>query len=287
MSVAEPRPAATVVLARPSEARFDVFLVRRHDHIAFMGGAHVFPGGRVDPGDEADDASAWCDGVDRAIARMPARDARQAVAFSLAAVRELFEEAGVLLARDGGGIVPIHAGARARFDAYRRDVSAGALALRDLAAREQLRVALDALALFAHWVTPDVETRRFDTYFFLAMAPAAQDATHDDGETTDGIWIDPADALERCLRGDIALPPPTWTTLRALEACASVDDAWRWAESQRVPCVLPRVRERADGTREILLPGDPDYPGIAGFEAEETRFLLLDGRWQPVAEDGA
>src|SRR5688572_25860777 len=100
---ASPRLASTVVLARPATAGFEVFLVRRHDNVAFMGGAHVFPGGRVDDADYIEDASRWCDGVTAAVARMRDRTEEQAVAFHVAAIRELFEEAGVLLARDQRG----------------------------------------------------------------------------------------------------------------------------------------------------------------------------------------
>src|SRR5687767_1382861 len=98
-----PRPASTVVIARPAPVAFEVFLVRRHDAIAFMGGAHVFPGGRVDDGDRGPDARSWCDGVETAVSRMPSRPQNESVAFHVAAARELFEESGVLLARDSTG----------------------------------------------------------------------------------------------------------------------------------------------------------------------------------------
>jgi 8-oxo-dGTP pyrophosphatase MutT (NUDIX family) len=286
VSVAEAQPASTVVLARPASGGFEVFLVRRRDSVAFMGGAHVFPGGRVDPHDRLDDAGRWCDGVREAVARMPSRERGQAVAFHVAAVRELFEEAGVLLARENGGrFAGIHDDVRDRFHTYRRELIAGRSTMLDIVERERLRLALDALALFAHWVTPEIETRRFDTCFFLAVAPPTQDASHDEGETTDGIWMTPVEATERCLRGDIALPPPTWTTLRALARFTSVDDAWTWACAQEAPRVQPRVNELPDGTREILLPGHPRHPAVGGFEARETRFVMKDGRWLPAGRD--
>jgi 8-oxo-dGTP pyrophosphatase MutT (NUDIX family) len=260
----------------------EVFLVRRHANIAFMGGAHVFPGGRVDDADSIDDAARWCDGVAEAVDRMRGRSADQAVAFHVAALRELFEEAGVLLARDAGGMVAIGTADEERFGVCRREMMDHRLTMRDLAEREQVRLALNALALFAHWVTPEIETRRFDTYFFFAIAPDVQEAAHDQRETTEGTWIAPAEALERSLRGEIALPPPTWTTLRALARCPSVEAAWAWAQSQPVARVQPRVTERSDGARIIALPGDPLCPAVDGFEAEETRFLLENGRWKPL-----
>jgi 8-oxo-dGTP pyrophosphatase MutT (NUDIX family) len=281
--MSDPRPASTVVLSRPAPPGLEIFLVRRHDNIAFMGGAHVFPGGRVDPSDHAADATAWCDGVSHAVTRMRDRRADEAIAFHVAAVRELFEEAGVLLARDtDGGFVRTDGAAESRFLGYRHDMTQRRLTLRALAEREGLRIALDALAMFAHWVTPDVETRRFDTHFFFAVLPAAQIAAHDQHETTEGMWIDPGDAIERCRRGEIALPPPTWTTLRMLSRFATTEEAWRWAQSHRVPRVQPHAIERGDGTRVVMLPGDPGCAAVDGFEAAEKRFLLENGRWLPI-----
>ena len=277
------RPASTVVLVRPAPAAFDVFLVRRHDNIAFMGGAHVFPGGRVEALDDDADAERWCDGVERARTRLPGRSPADSVAFHVAAIRELFEEAGVLLARDARGEpVSIHADVRPRFEGYRRELIEGTLTLPRIAERERLRLALDSLAAFAHWVTPEIETKRFDTYFFLAVAPDGQDAAHDEGESTAGIWLTPEEATTRSLHGGLLLPPPTWTTLRSLARCRSVGGAWEWADAQPVATVRPRVNTLEDGTREILLPGDPGVPFVEGFAATETRFLLKEGRWMPV-----
>ena len=286
VTTAPARPASTVVLARPLRSGFELFLVRRGDAIAFMGGAHVFPGGRVDPHDYLEDPLRWCDGVPSVLARTPAAGATEAVAHHVAAVRELFEEAGVLLARHrGGGIVPIRDDARDRFVQYRHRLIAGEITLLDIAAGERVRFGLDMLALFANWVTPEVETRRFDTWFFLAPAPPAQDASHHAHEASDGIWITPAAAIERCLSGDLTLPPPTWTTLRALAQFSDLNDAWTWANSRQVPRVQPRVNELADGTREILLPGDAHHPPVPGFHASETRFVLKDGRWLPAGRE--
>jgi 8-oxo-dGTP pyrophosphatase MutT (NUDIX family) len=278
-----PAPASTVVLIRPAAHAFEVFLVRRHDNVPFMGGAHVFPGGRVDFTDHIDDAQRWCDGIAAATARLQVQTYEEAIAFHVAAIRELFEEAGVLLARDEHGkLVAFSRPDEQRFEQYRRQVHDGGITLRELIERERLRLALDALILFAHWVTPVVESRRFDTRFFLAFAPDTQQAAHDNRETTSGEWIEPADAISRCLRGEIALPPPTWTTLRALSRCHSVKEALAWASAQTVVRIEPCFVEQDDGTRMVMLPGDPLCERVEGFIAEETRFLLKDGRWQPL-----
>jgi 8-oxo-dGTP pyrophosphatase MutT (NUDIX family) len=264
MSIAPARPASTVVLLRPSASRFEVFLVRRHDNVAFMGGAHVFPGGRVD---EAD------------------RSVGEAVVHQVAAVRELFEEAGVLLARrvDGRTIDFSGTPETERYREYRRALVKGTLTMRELVDREGLHLAYDALALFAHWVTPEIEIKRFDTHFFVTVMPEGQHAVHDEHETTHGEWIDPADAVERCRREEIALPPPTWTTLRTLSRFSAVDEAMDWARAQRVVPVRPGFIKDESVTM-LTLPGDPTYPPIEGFETpEETRFILSGGRWVAAA----
>lgn len=288
MSAAAARPASTVVLLRRESGHVEVFLVRRHDSVAFMGGAHVFPGGSIDAADYLNDPETVCDGVRDATSRMPDLPAADAVAFHVAAIRELFEEAGVLLARGpDGSIVPIEGQAAERFDRLRRAMMHNELTIRDLVGRERLRLALDALALAAHWVTPEIETRRFDTRFFLALAPRRQAAAHDAHETTDGVWLRPADAIDRCRRGHIALPPPTWTMLRGLSRVGSPEEAFHRAQSLRVPRVEPGFVVREDGTRMITLPGDPLCPAVEGFRAEETRFLLKDGRWTVAERDSA
>ena len=250
-----------------------------------MAGAHVFPGGRVDDADRAEDVGKWCDGVGAAAKRIRTYPGADAIAFHVAAVRELFEEAGVLLARDSRGLLAIDDANQERLAVRRRDLLEHRLTLAELAQQEGVRLALDALVPFAHWITPDIETRRFDTYFFFAAAPPQQHATHDQRESTHGAWIGPREAIARCTAGEMALPPPTWTTLRALSAFGSIADAQAWAEAQHAPRVQPNVVDRGDGTRLIALPGDPLCPAVAGFEAREKRFLLERGRWRPVDPD--
>jgi 8-oxo-dGTP pyrophosphatase MutT (NUDIX family) len=224
MAILTPRPAATVVVVRErsDDEGFEVLMVRRNDRVAFMAGAFVFPGGRVDEQDLADAEN----------------DAARA--FRLAAVRELREEAGV-------------------------------------------SIAADDLILFAHWVTPEVETRRYDTRFFLARMPAGQEAQHDNDETTELAWLTPVEAIARSDRGEMLLPPPTWTTLKRLQRSPSLDALLGWARNVgTVPAVQPRLLKGPEKTM-LTLPGDPTYPTIDGWEVpEDTRFLLADGRWRPV-----
>ena len=270
------RPAATVVVLRdPSDvssaaasvphARPEIFLVRRHQGTAFMGGAHVFPGGRVDAAD--------------------AEIAGDRFAHHVAAARELFEEAGVLLARDARGRFVSLASAelQARFKQYRTDLHGRSLTLREILEREALELAVGALVPFAHWVTPPVDTRRFDTRFFVARVPPEQTPAHDETETIESVWVTAADALDRARRDDIVLPPPTWTTLRELEPFRSVDDILAWAAGRRIERREPRVLER-DGIKMLLLPGDPLSPDRWGEPPpRETRFVLTNGRWRATA----
>jgi 8-oxo-dGTP pyrophosphatase MutT (NUDIX family) len=268
------RPAATVIVMRDAPGGPEVFMVRRHHAVAFMAGAHVFPGGRVDEADR-DAAAEWCDHGGRpeaALAPPPAS--------FVAAARELFEEAGVLLARDRHGAFVSFARAadHARFEAYRDDVHQGRRSLRSIVEGEGLRLALDALVPYALWVTPPNEVRRFDTWFFLARVPPEQHAAHEHAESTDSTWIAPADALARAARGEMLLPPPTWFTLMELERFTSVGAALEWSARRVIHRRQPEVLEGSSGDRIIVLPPAPaesgDDPAASG-----VRFVWRGDRW--------
>ena len=256
-------------------------MVRRHEGTAFMGGAHVFPGGRVDAADgDADDT--WCDGIPHATSQLDGLPPGDAVAYHVAAARELFEEAGVLLARHPQGDFVSLAGA-ADHDRLKQDrarVHEAQTPLRAVVEREHLRLALDVLVLFAHWVTPPVDSRQFDTRFFMTRVPPHQTPAHDDTETTHSLWVRPTDAIAQSVNGEIVLPPPTWSTLRELEPFESVKEALAWARRRTVVRRMPKAMEQ-DGHRMLLLPGDPLHPDPAGDDPPvETRFVLIDRRWR-------
>ena len=257
-------------------------MVRRHQGTAFMGGAHVFPGGRVDAGDRDAADRSWCDGMDVAAAQLADLPPVDAVAFHVAALRELFEEAGVLLARDATGAFVRLVGdaVHTRFTQYRTDVHTGARSLRDVMTSERLTLALDALVAFAHWVTPPIDVRQFDTRFFVTRVPPDQTPAHDDTETTHGAWITPADAIAQATRDEIVLPPPTWTTLRELEPFQTVEDALAWARRRVLIRRMPHHIVDDEGRRLLLLPGDPLHPDASDRPPAETRFVHLNGRWR-------
>lgn len=273
---APPRPASTVVVIRPSaRPPCEVLMVRRNDKVAFMAGAFVFPGGRVDAADHTVDP-ALCEGVE-ALPVFTDLSAADELAYRVAAVRELEEEAAILLGRRDGAFVDAAAAERVR------ERTSGGAGLTAALAAEGIAIAIDALVPIAHWVTPEVEIRRYDTRFFLAVVPERQQARHDASETTELVWITPADALARCRAGEIMLPPPTWTTLARLARYSSVDDVRAWAARTPIVCVQPGfIRDGA--TTMLTLPGDPLFPTIPGWEVPaETRFVLEEGRgWRAI-----
>jgi 8-oxo-dGTP pyrophosphatase MutT (NUDIX family) len=287
-------PAATVILLRDAASGPEIFMVRRSAGGSFMAGQHVFPGGRVDLADRQAAGAAAVDAVGRAGSHWPDLSPEEAVAYQVAAARELFEEAGVLLARgtDGQWLSLADAAAYARFAGHRRAVHAGALTLDALMAGETLRLALDTLVPWAHWVTPAVTTRRFDTRFFVARLPEDQTPVHDEAETTASHWTTAAGAIESAQRGDIVLPPPTWMTLRELEAYRSVSEILEAAAARDRARWEPLLAEE-DGQRIMIMPGDPDF-GDGGVRAgarehphegrqvpaHETRFVWSDGHWR-------
>jgi 8-oxo-dGTP pyrophosphatase MutT (NUDIX family) len=281
--IAPAAPAATVVVVRDvagGEGGVEIFMVRRPERAAFMAGAYVFPGGRVDPDDATEDVNRWCDGADEAAARLPDLRPADAIAYFIAAVRELFEESGLLLARDDAGeIVRLEHDAEARLDRARAALLARERGLREIASDEGLRLALDLLTPFAHWVTPEAERRRFDARFFVAQAPAGQRLRHDEVETTDGVWITAADALMRSERGDMTLGPPTLRTLEELAEVRSVRGVLEWARTRPRFRILPRLVIQG-GVRILALPGDPLNPALPDVTvAGPSRFVEEGQRW--------
>jgi 8-oxo-dGTP pyrophosphatase MutT (NUDIX family) len=265
-------------------------MVRRREGTSSFSGAHVFPGGRVDESDAGAADAGWCDGVDHATRQLGDLLPREAIAYHIAAVRELFEEAGVLLARDRAGafVALASAGVHDRFEHHRFDVHASRRTLRDIVEQESLRLALDALILHAHWVTPSMDgARRFDTRFFVTRLPPFQTPAHDETETTGSGWITAAAAIDAAERRDIVLPPPTWITLREVERCRTVDDVVAWS---RLRCVRRREPKllHEDGARVLSMPGDPRDPtGAEEGAPSETRFIWADGRWRPERSSAA
>ncbi len=216
------RLAATVLLLRDAVDDLEVFMLKRPGGIDFPD-LHVFPGGKVD---EADDIDPLCDGLNDAEAsRLLGLDAG-GIRYWVAAVRECFEECGVLLARRNGEILRLEdASERRRFDGYRALVTEGALGFVDMCRQESLTIACDRMMYYSHWLTPEVAPRRFDTRFFCAVMPAGQQALGHHWETVDSDWIAPVEALARHERGEWQMIHPTFTSLKSLLPFARADEA--------------------------------------------------------------
>jgi 8-oxo-dGTP pyrophosphatase MutT (NUDIX family) len=156
-------------------------------------------------------------------------------------------------------------------------------AVRELHEEANVYLAVGDLHPYAHWVTPEIETRRYDTRFFVARMPAGQVAKHDESETTALEWVTPQEAIARFERREMLLPPPTWTSIRQLAKRSSIDDVIEWTRRTPIVRVMPGFR-KTETEFMLMLPGDPLMPAIPDWEVpEETRFVLQDGaRWQPL-----
>lgn len=238
-------------------------MLQRTTNAAFAGGMYVFPGGRVDDVDGSAELDELCDGLSDAEASDLLRLPSGGLAYWVAAIRECFEEAGVLLARDErGNFVSLgDPDSKQRFAAARHEVHDGSLALVDLCRREGLRLAVDAIRYVSHWITPVGEKRRFDTRFFVAVAPDLQDPLHDEMETIASLWVSPTDALSRARRGELAMIPPTIANLEFLAPHRTSREAVVAALRVGVPTpILPKLRHDLDGrVVGIVFPDDPDY----------------------------
>ena len=259
-------------------------MLRRHVDSDFVGGAYVFPGGKVDDLDRTADAEEACAGRSDAEASGLLGLEGGGLAFWVAALRECFEEAGVLLAYGEGdrgvlvdaSVPEVHERLRRR----RAEVNAGTVGFLDACRSEGLRLAVDRVHYFSHWITPEPAPKRYDTRFFVTALPPGQVPVHDDHETTDTVWVRPADALERARAGEFDLIFPTMKNLEAIGRFAtSVELLEAAAAVERVPTVLPRVVADERGFR-ILLPGDPGYEEAVGLTS-------AGGRATSAAELGA
>jgi 8-oxo-dGTP pyrophosphatase MutT (NUDIX family) len=227
----------------------EVFMVRRHIQSDFAPDVYVFPGGSVASDDQqAEETPGLC---------APAGEGVTALGSGLrvAALRECFEEAGVLLARHGAAMLTIGEEDVARYSGYRAALQSQQMTMAALAEQEGLIFATDALIHWAHWITPEAMPKRFDTHFFLAEMPPAQEAAHDQLETTDSVWITPEEASAGFERGDFPLVFAQIHQLRALHGLTSYDDARARFASQPPSAIMPRVVER-DGQMVILLPDE-------------------------------
>jgi 8-oxo-dGTP pyrophosphatase MutT (NUDIX family) len=257
-------PAATVMLLRDGSDGLEVFMLQRTLSAAFARGQYVFPGGRVDDADHGEDFEPICDGLDDAAASARLGLDRGGLAWYVAAIRECFEEAGVLLARhaDDEQLVRFDDPEVAeRFNTARHAIHAGEGTLAQLCVLEDLQLLPGRMHFVSHWLTPIGERRRFDTRFFIAEAPRSQAPLHDDQETIDSLWIRPADALAKEQARELRMMPPTIASLHMLAEHGSVADVVASVEAAGVPSrIEPRVVLDDTGRLVgITIPGDDGF----------------------------
>jgi len=282
-------PSASVLLLRDGPWGLETFVVVRHRRSSSFAGMLVFPGGQVDSADARPELLARCADLDadEAARRLAGRLAPASLALAqyVGGLRELFEEAGVLLARRDGEWLSPGRGAPS-FEEMRRSLHDGSVDLLGLAHAHGFDLAPGALSFFAHWITPEQVATRFDTRFFLATLPPGQEAGHDGHETSSGEWLRPAEALERYRRGEAQLVPPTFVLLSELARLPDAASAHAAAASREVTTILPRWFSAPDGSTAFLYPGDAAYEaGDPERPGPRRRLVVRDGLFEEVVAD--
>lgn len=272
-----PRPAATVILLRQATQGLEVFLLKRSGLSDVLGGAYVFPGGKLDAADSDAEVIARIDTPPAALAEALAEeglDPVHAAALHVAAARETFEECGILLTRDATHAIAQDAGERAR----------QGKAFSELLTELDLHLSLSSLVPWSRWITPrmpSVMNKRFDTRFFVAAVPDGLVASHDNRETTESAWLSPRTALDQYWSREIELAPPQIMTLAHLCRFDQVDAVLAYARSRRPPLIQPEPFQ-LDGLRTIAYPGDERHPIPARAMPGPTRLSVRDGRFEPL-----
>ena len=241
-SPAVPKPAATVVLMREATADIEILLLRRSRSAGFVPGAFVFPGGRVDDADGGEDVLGRIQGLDleRAAARLGiAPDSRPSpTAYWVTAVREAFEETGLITGPDAGAPP---ASKSPRVEAIRDALMTDAIGWAEALTRLDVSLDLAAMEYIAHWITPEAEPRRYDTRFFAAEVGADSDPVVDPREMVEALWLTPGDALDRQADGRLPMVFPTVHTIRELSRFRSCGDVLHHFRSSSIPAILPKL----------------------------------------------
>ncbi len=253
------RTASTLMILRDGPTGIEVLMVRRHLKSDFVGGAHVFPGGAVDAVDQIDDS--LCIGLDDSSASAALGIDAGGLAFWVAAIRECFEETGIMLAYGTSGTLLDVSDARDQTWLWeqRRRVQEGKIRFVDVIRESRLVLATDRVHYWAHWITPEDQRRRYDTRFFLASTPSGQRVAHDGAEVIESAWITPAAVIDKAKAGEWLVVLPTLYNLKMLSRFGSVAEAEAAAKTRRPePGILPKLSRGPSGIK-VLLPGDPEY----------------------------
>ncbi len=266
----EAKEASTIVLVRTSRhENIEVLMLKRNMQSGYVPGAHIFPGGEVDVADYAEDAMALCHGITNEQASKRLGNTTSGLAWWGAAIRECFEEVGLLLATPAtsptGELVSLDSPKDIeRFKEYRSSVTAHPEQMVFVCRDEGLQLAASNLHYFSHWITPHGAPRRYDTRFFLAVAPSRQSPLPDSREIVEAVWITPQDALAQHASGTFDMLLPTVKTLEQLSRFDNVATLLEWAAAlEHIPTIQPRMRAE-NGSITVLIPGDPGYEEADG-----------------------
>ena len=254
------KPAATVILMREEiKGDFEIFMVKRSSRSTF-GSLYVFPGGKLDPEDSENDLYPYCEGMNNEEASKQLGIKDNGLSFWIACIRECFEEVGVLLTNPDDSILQ---------DTYkltklRKELNNKEITFKEICVSESLRLRTKNIVPCAHWITPDIETKRFDTRFFLAKVNAKQLASHDGFELTESFWIKPADALAKLKNGEMNMILPTIKNIEKLAEFSSSKEAFNYFEGlgdNAIPPILPKFIKK-DGEWVGFLPGEEGYENV-------------------------
>lgn len=240
MATIPKKSSSVIVLREADKDGFEVLLLKRSENSVFMGGNFVYPGGIVDKNDSTDN--------------------NNFNPFYVACIRELFEEAGILIARNRvNKPVSFSDGSlRTRFEIYRKRLQNGDITLQEIMQNEGLSLALDRLSHYAHWITPEARPLRFDTHFFITIMPEGQQASPDKNEITECIWTTPLKGLEENIAGRMVLSPPTHKILEDLLRFRTIEEIIGSLQDKDIKPVLPKLVFHDKGSF-VVFPCDPEY----------------------------
>ena len=254
------KPAATVILMREEiKGDFEIFMVKRSSRSTF-GSLYVFPGGKLDPEDSENDLYPYCEGMNNEEASKQLGIKDNGLSFWIACIRECFEEVGVLLTNPDDSILQD----TNKLTKLRKELNNKEITFKEICVSESLRLRTKNIVPCAHWITPDIETKRFDTRFFLAKVNAKQLASHDGFELTESFWIKPADALVKLKNGEMNMILPTIKNIEKLAEFSSSTEAFNYFEGlgdNAIPPILPKFIKK-DGEWVGFLPGEEGYENV-------------------------
>ena len=254
-------PAATVLMIRDIDDGMEVLMVKRSKKPPFEN-LFVFPGGKIDEADKDINISNLCDGLNDQEASKKLGLSHGGLSYWVACVRECFEEVGILFAKKSNGEdLDLTGFEKEKYDNYRDRLIRHEINLCDICIEEDLKLNMLNIAPFSHWITPNIETKRFDTRFFIAHLPNNQIEKHDGTELTHSVWINPKEALEKAFNGEMPMIMPTIKNLQKCEnynSCAELLKYQHQLSSSDIPPILPKFFKK-DGRWQGLLPGDDGY----------------------------